>query len=117
MNSLAERRTVDMDTIRKACAEVAAQFRPLKIILFGSYAYGTPTVDSDVDVLVILPFTGSPHEQSIAIRAFLNRDGARFPMDILARTPETVAWRLANGDCFLREVFHRGVVMYEAAHG
>ena len=108
-------RVVDMRTIREACAEIAARFRPLKIVLFGSHAHGNATAGSDVDLLVIMRFTGNPHEQSLAIRAHLNRDGARFPMDILARTPEAVAWRLANGDSFLKEVLEHGVVMYEAA--
>lgn len=115
MSSLTEARTVDMQAIRDACAEIAARFRPLKIMLFGSYAQGNPTPDSDVDLLVVMPFTGSPHEQSVAIRAHLNRDGARFPMDILARTPEAVAWRLAHGDFFLKEVMENGRVMYESA--
>ena len=44
--------------IRKYAAQIARQFRPEKIILFGSYAYGEPTEDSDVDLLVIMPFKG-----------------------------------------------------------
>ena len=42
-------------TIRKFVAEIVRQFHPEKVILFGSYAYGKPTYDSDVDLLVIMP--------------------------------------------------------------
>ena len=50
---------VRLAQIRDYCAAVAREFRPEKIILFGSYAYGKPTPDSDVDLLVILPFPGN----------------------------------------------------------
>ena len=46
---------VPMRVIRQFAHEVAEQFRPDKIILFGSYAYGTPHADSDVDILVVMP--------------------------------------------------------------
>ncbi len=42
--------------IRRVSDEIVRRFRPERIILFGSYAYGTPTEDSDVDLLVVLPF-------------------------------------------------------------
>ena len=41
--------------IRRFARQVAERFRPDKIILFGSYAYGTPHADSDVDILVVMP--------------------------------------------------------------
>jgi len=102
---------VNRKTIRAYARRIARRFHPEKIILFGSYAYGTPTEDSDVDLLVILPFDEERERPSLKIRQTL-RSG--FPMDLIARTPETVQRRLAEGDSFLTEVMRRGEVLYEA---
>ena len=104
---------IDRRQIRKFSAAVAREFRPEKIILFGSYAYGTPTEDSDVDLLVIMPRTRLRGERmSLRIRLAVPRN---FPLDLLVRTPADVAKRLRWGDCFLREVVEKGKVLYEAA--
>ena len=105
---------VDRAQIRRFSRAVAQKFRPQKIILFGSYAYGTPTEDSDVDLLVILPRTRQRGERmSLRIRHAVPRS---FPLDLLVRTPSDVAKRLRWGDCFLREVVEKGKVLYEADH-
>jgi len=100
--------------IKAYVAEVARQFKPQRIILFGSYAYGKPTSDSDVDLLVIMPHEKRNVELAIEIRT---RVDAPFPMDLLVRTPEKVQERIALGDCFMREVVAKGTVLYEATHG
>ena len=56
---------VDMHSIEEMTAHIVQEFKPERIILFGSYAYGTPTVDSDVDLLVILPFEGKAPRKSL----------------------------------------------------
>src|SRR5262249_7475784 len=56
-----------MAYIRKLCRRIAETYKPEKIILFGSHAYGTPTPESDVDLLVVMDFEGRPVEQSIKI--------------------------------------------------
>jgi predicted nucleotidyltransferase len=94
------------------CQRVAKEFQPKKIILFGSYAHGRPTRDSDVDVLVMLPHTRERGERmSIKIRHAIPRE---FPLDLLVRTPREVAAGLRQGDSFLQEVMANGKVMYEA---
>jgi predicted nucleotidyltransferase len=104
---------VERTKIRKFCNTVARQFRPQKIILFGSYAYGKPTEDSDVDLLVIMSHTQRRGERmSLSIRHAVQRD---FPMDLLVRTPADVARRLRWGDSFIQEIVQKGKVMYEAS--
>jgi len=103
---------VNRREIRRFCEAVAREFRPQRIVLFGSYAYGTPTEDSDVDLLVVMPFDRKQGRKSLEIR---QRIPAGFPLDLLVRTPEFVARRLAWGDCFTREILTKGKVMYEAA--
>jgi predicted nucleotidyltransferase len=88
---------------------VAERFDPEKIILFGSYGYGEPHEDSDVDLLVIMP-ARNQMDQAVRIRLAIP---VSFPLDLLVRTPETLRRRLAEGDSFLREIVTRGKVLYE----
>jgi uncharacterized protein len=74
---------IPMRVIRRYARAIAENFQPDKIILFGSYAYGTPHEDSDVDLLVIMA-TWNEHGQAVKIRKALT---APFPMDLLVRTP------------------------------
>jgi predicted nucleotidyltransferase len=99
--------------IRRFAREVADRFQPEKIILFGSYAYGTPHADSDVDILVIMP---TRNELDQAVKICLAVD-YHFPLDLVVRTPKNLAWRLADGDSFLREIMDRGKVLYEKTNG
>ena len=85
-------------------------FRPKKIILFGSCAYGTPQADSNVDLLVIVP-ARNRIDQSVRIR---RATGHRFPLDLIVRTPEYVRRRIEDGDWFLREIVSEGKVLYES---
>ena len=97
--------------IKRVCAQIAREFRPQRIILFGSYAYGKPTADSDVDLLVIMPLSGRPIDKAVEISSRLEH---RFPIDLLVRSPEEIRRRLAWNDFFLREATDKGVVMYES---
>src|SRR5438067_1241895 len=99
--------------IKKFAEQVAKKFKPRSIILFGSYAYGRPTEDSDVDLLVILPGKGRPQDKSLRIRQEVEVD---FPIDLIVRTPSEVHRRLLWGDSFLQEAIGKGIVLYEAAH-
>ena len=99
--------------IQTVCEQIARDFRPERIILFGSHAYGEPTPDSDVDLLVVMPFEGRHTRQAIRMLTQLN---VLTPIDLLVRTPEQVEERLAMGDFFMREILEQGKVMYEANH-
>jgi predicted nucleotidyltransferase len=97
-----------MRVIRRFARLVADRFQPEKIILFGSYAYGTPHADSDVDILVIMP---ARNQLDQAVKISLEVE-APFPLDIIVRTPRKLAWRLKEGDWFLREIMAQGKVLY-----
>lgn len=100
-------RRVGRNQIEAYCRVVAREFKPEKIILFGSYASGKPTKDSDVDLVVIMPFRGGDAEKSFQIRL---RVGAPFPLDLLVWSPR----RACKSDFFTREILDRGKVMHEA---
>ena len=93
--------------------KVARQFNPHKIILFGSYAYGKPTEDSDVDMLIIMPFKGKGAHKATEI---LLATDPRFPIDLLVRTPQQIRTRIKLGDFFIRKITQKGKVLYEATN-
>jgi predicted nucleotidyltransferase len=100
---------VPMRVIRRFARQVAERFHPEKIILFGSYAYGTPHADSDVDILVVMP-ARNQLDQAFKIHWTIQPP---FPLDIVVRTPKNMQWRLEEGDSFLREIVSKGKVLYE----
>ncbi len=101
---------IPLAAIRRFARQIAEQFRPEQIILFGSYAYGTPHNESDVDLLVIMP---ASNEISKSARITLAFDPP-FPLDLIVRTPKHVERGLKEGDWFLREIIGKGKVLYEA---
>ena len=84
-----------------------------KVILFGSHAYGTPSEDSDVDLLVIMEHSSSGVAQALQI---VRQVRSRIPVDLVVRTPQEMRQRLQWNDFFLKEVVERGEVLYESAH-
>lgn len=104
---------VTQEAIRELSDRIVREFHPERIILFGSYAYGTPNEDSDVDLLIVMPFEGSQTKKASEIRLAVHPG---FPIDLIVRTPETLQQRLAQEDFFLREITEKGKLLYEAPH-
>jgi len=102
---------VSMRNIQAAARKIAANFRPERIVLFGSYAYGVPDENSDVDLLILMRGT-RVHDRAICIRQAIDFD---FPVDLVVRSPDEFDRRIAWGDFFLREIREKGKVLYEAA--
>lgn len=102
---------VAKDAIKEFGRQIGEQSGAERVILFGSYAQGKATADSDVDILVIGPFEGRSVDKSVEIRMRLR---PQFPVDIFIRTPEKVHQRIRMGDCFMREILEKGKVLYEA---
>jgi uncharacterized protein len=90
---------------------IGEEFHPRQVVLFGSHARDAATADSDVDVLVVMPFEGRSVDKSVEIRLKTNPP---FPLDLLVRTPEVVQKRIEMGDCFFRDILQDGKVLYEA---
>ncbi len=105
---------VPLQDIQRYCDAIAAAFKPQRIILFGSHAYGKPTPDSDVDVLVVMRKARQFWMQTtMKIHETIS---ASFPVDVLVRDPDFLRARLQEGDCFLEEITTKGRVMYEGSH-
>jgi len=101
---------VTFSQIREYVERVAERFHPQQVILFGSYAYGNPSPDSDVDLLVVMP-----HEGHSAMVASMIRKNVRsgFPLDLVVRSPEEIRRRLSLGDGFIQEILKKGKPLYE----
>ncbi len=95
--------------IRELTERIVQEFHPERVILFGSYASGNPRPDSDVDLLVVLPFEGKNFRKSLEI---LNRVNPRFSVDLLARRPDDTARRYREGDPLIREALDHGQVLH-----
>lgn len=99
-------------TLPGAIQRIVSELRPEKIILFGSYAYGNPTPDSDVDLLVIMETKARDVDRYVAVSNLLYP--RQFPVDILVKTPKEIeAEKKKRGNFFLREILNKGKVLYE----
>ncbi len=99
------------EALSRIAARIVENFQPEKIILFGSYAWGSPTAQSDVDILVIMDVEGSLIRKEAEISKIARPKFV--PMDILVRTPGQIQHRLKIGDPFIRRIIEEGEVLYE----
>ena len=97
--------------IREFVERLVGEFSPQRVILFGSYAWGDPSPDSDVDLLVIMPTSKRPIQQALDIRQRISRS---FPLDLLVKTPQEVQRRVALNDFFMRTIMAEGKTLYES---
>ena len=105
---------VSMKEIRAVARRIGREFRPQRVILFGSHARGEATEDSDVDLLIVMPVRGRTVDKSVEIMLKVH---PAFPTDILVRSPRTIRERVRMGDWFLEDVLREGKVLYEAPCG
>ena len=101
-------------TLPQAIKRIVADLKPEKIILFGSYANGNPTPDSDVDLFVVIETNGRNKEMYRAVSRVLYP--RQFPVDIIIKTPKEVEEALKGGKdngFFIREIVKKGKVLYD----
>jgi len=87
---------------------LSREYKPEKIILFGSYADDTEAVDSDIDLLIIKDTSDRFIDRWVTVRRILSDPSRRLALDILVLTPKEIANRLARGDQFLAEILQSG---------
>ena len=102
------------DQLRPYLQVLVEQFHPERVILFGSYAYGEPTADSDVDLLIVRDIEKSPVSEATRIRRalrHLRHSVSNLPLDIMVRAPEDLRERIAQGADFHEEIVRKGIVL------
>ena len=96
--------------IKKVVNKIVKNYKPEKIILFGSFAYGKPKKDSDVDLFIIKETDKPRTKRHLEVdKILLDRI---IPLDILVYTPQEIKKRLAFGDFFIRNIIEQGKVLY-----
>lgn len=96
--------------IKKITRQLVKNYKPEKIILFGSFACGKPTKDSDVDILVIKDTKKEHYSRIPEVRSYLRN--VNHALDILVMTPKEIVRRLRLGDFFIKSIINRGKVLY-----
>ena len=96
--------------LREIAQKVVHAFRPKNIILFGSYAYGKPTSDSDLDLLIVMESRDRPAERIRKVSDLF--DPRPLPMDFIVLTPVEMRQRLSGFDPFLEEVLAKDQMLY-----
>jgi len=86
-------------------------YKPEKVILFGSYAWGRPDKSSDADLLVVKRSRKPKHHRIEEVERLLYP--APMPVDVLVYTPEELRQRLKLGDFFFTRIANEGKVLYE----
>jgi predicted nucleotidyltransferase len=104
---------ISRKAIQQYCDAIAAAFKPRKIILFGSYAYGTPNEDSDVDVMVVMPKKRFRRDLGFKMRM---KVPATFPVDVLVEPEDRLEARIQDRESFILDITEKGRVMYEGVH-
>ena len=89
------------------------EYKPLRITLFGSYAYGNPTEDSDIDLLILKDTKNRSVDRFVQVKRIIYNPNCKIPVSPLVYTPEELKERLRIGDDFLKEIIQKGVVLYE----
>lgn len=101
-------------TILGIVEKIKREYQPEKIILFGSYAYGMPDRDSDIDLLIIKDTQDRPIDRRVAVARIASDPKRLIPFEPIVLTPKELNERLEVGDQFIRETLQKGEVLYAA---
>ncbi len=96
--------------IQPIIKRIVEGYAPQKIFLFGSRAWGTPTVDSDYDFVIIKKGKKNFFTEAYKVRRLIN---GQIAADILIYTPREFEDRAKEGDLFLQEIIKNGKCLYE----
>ena len=102
---------INLSKTAEAINKIIKEFNPEKIILFGSYAYGKPTMDSDIDLMIVMDTDEKPHKRAVLIRKALKDIG--IPKDIIVKTPQEFERFKDIVGTVIYPVAHKGKLLYE----
>ncbi len=94
--------------------KLLAEYDPIKVILFGSYAHGHPDRDSDIDLLIIKETDQRLIDRWVEVQGLLTGLHRHLPVETLVLTPAELDERLRIGDQFIMDIMERGKVLYAA---
>lgn len=98
--------------IKQIAKKIANKYKPEKIILFGSYAYGRPKKDSDIDLLIIKKTEARHIDRAVKVREIIKEENRLVAIEPLVYNPQEIRQRLEMEDDFIKNIMKRGVVLY-----
>ncbi len=98
--------------IQRVKEVLKAQYRPERIILFGSLVSHRGTAESDIDLLIVKRTPQPFHQRLATVRRLVSPYRRGIPFDPIVVTPEELRQRLAQGDQFLADILRSGKVLY-----
>ncbi len=104
-------KTLSRDLLNEITHRLVAALHPDQIILFGSHAWGTPSEDSDIDLVLVMPENG-PSRAEIDLRARASLRDLGIPKDILIRTNAQLERYGRVAGSLERQILDRGVLLY-----
>lgn len=99
--------------LKKLKKNIVEQYKPEKIILFGSLAWGKFGPDSDIDLFVVKKTKKRFGERIDEVNIIANRAGIESPKDIIVLTPSEFKTRIRLNDFFIQDIASKGKVLYE----
>jgi predicted nucleotidyltransferase len=102
---------IKLEKIQRVADAIAEKYRPEKIILFGSYAWGNPGPDSDVDLFIVKNTAKTHFEREQEIRQLLSPSG--IAMDVFVYTPLELEQSInRNRNLFIEDIVRNGKVLF-----
>jgi predicted nucleotidyltransferase len=98
--------------IRRVVERLQRDYQPVQVILFGSYAYGRPTRESDVDLLIVKETSKPFHQRLFDVRQLVSPILNGQPFEPIVITPRELRRRLQRGDQFFQEIVRKGKLVY-----
>lgn len=105
------------ESVRHEILSCLSQINPEKVILFGSYAYGVPNPDSDIDLYIVTKedFIPATYEENLQIKKrvymALSKFRKKYASDILVHTLPVHQKFIELGSSFSREIMQKGIVL------
>ncbi|MEK7103778.1 MAG: nucleotidyltransferase domain-containing protein [Patescibacteria group bacterium] len=103
---------VKQSEIQNVVKRIAERYKPEKIYLFGSFAWGEPNKDSDVDFFIVKETSERKFDRQLKVRRIISGD---LPADIVVYNNQEIKERVSLGDFFVKKILNQGKLVYDCA--
>lgn len=101
--------------LKEIVEDLKKEYKPIKVILFGSYAYGIPMEDSDIDIFILKNTKERSVDRIITVKRIIYNPNRKIPISPLIYEPSELEERIRIGDDFIKEILDKGIILYEEA--
>lgn len=101
------------EILKEIVEKLKVEYRPIKIILYGSYAHGNPKDDSDIDLFILKDTNERRVERFVQVKRVIYNPNRKIPISPLIYSPEELNERLRIEDDFIKEILNTGIILYE----